>query len=57
MATMDAVAKAKERDPSMFEDAHYDWPQSVQMAYLPSAVWTWAVCEMAEPPIVLYNDI
>lgn len=45
------------KSQGMFENAHYDWSHSVQMVYELGAVWAWGVCEMDQPPMVMYTDV
>ncbi|OBT65758.1 hypothetical protein VE03_03275 [Pseudogymnoascus sp. 23342-1-I1] len=57
LCTPDAIKKAKELDPNVFKQAAYGMEVMVTLQYLPSAAWTWAVCEMPIPPMLMYNDV
>ncbi|KAF7561440.1 hypothetical protein G7046_g2714 [Stylonectria norvegica] len=57
LATADAVQKVKRHDPKLFEPAAYEKKSAVLMNYLPSAAWTWAVCEEDAPRLIMYNDL
>ncbi|KAJ4316905.1 hypothetical protein N0V84_007629 [Fusarium piperis] len=57
LATADAVEKVRRHDPNLFENASYGHKASVLMNYLPSAAWTWAVCEQECPRLIMYNDL
>ncbi|KPM38777.1 hypothetical protein AK830_g7773 [Neonectria ditissima] len=57
LATADAVDRVKRHDPQLFEPAAYGKKSAVLMNYLPSAAWTWAVCEEDEPRLIMYNDL
>ena len=57
LATEEAIAKMKEHKPELFEAAAYDKPWAVIMNYLPSAAWTWAVCDKEAAPLITYNDV
>ncbi|KAH7175482.1 hypothetical protein EDB81DRAFT_6981 [Dactylonectria macrodidyma] len=57
LATVNAVDKVKRHDPQLFEPAAYGKKSAVLLNYLPSAAWTWAVCEQETPRIIMYNDI
>ncbi|KAH6894090.1 hypothetical protein B0T10DRAFT_398770 [Thelonectria olida] len=57
LATANAVDKVKRHDPNLFTPAAYGKKSAVLMNYLPSAAWTWAVCEQETPPLIMYNDV
>ncbi|KAK7422305.1 hypothetical protein QQZ08_009527 [Neonectria magnoliae] len=57
LATADAVDRVKRHDPHLFEPAAYGKKSAVLMNYLPSAAWTWAVCEEDTPRLIMYNDL
>ncbi|RBR03777.1 hypothetical protein FVER53590_02175 [Fusarium verticillioides] len=57
LATADAVEKVRRHDPKLFESASYGHKAAVLMNYLPSAAWTWAVCEHEHPRLIMYNDV
>jgi len=57
LATADAVDKVRRHDPNLFEPASYGHKAAVLMNYLPSAAWTWAVCEQEHPQLIMYNDV
>lgn len=57
LATADAVEKVRRHDPNLYEPASYGHKASVLMTYLPSAAWTWAVCEAENPRMIMYNDL
>ncbi|KFY17338.1 hypothetical protein V492_00748 [Pseudogymnoascus sp. VKM F-4246] len=53
LCTPDAIKKAKEADPKVFLPAAYGTEVMVTLQYLPSAAWTWAVCEIPVPPMLI----
>ncbi|KAF7553991.1 hypothetical protein G7Z17_g3235 [Cylindrodendrum hubeiense] len=57
LATANAVDKVKRHDPQLFEPAAYGKKSAVLLNYLPSAAWTWAVCEQEAPGLIMYNDL
>lgn len=57
LCTPDAIKAAKDLNPNVFEPAAYGMEIMVTLQYLPSAAWTWAVCEMPVPPMLMYNDV
>lgn len=57
LCTPDAIEKAKELDPKVFGAAAYGMEVMVALQYLPSAAWTWAVCDMSIPPMLMFNDV
>ena len=57
LATPDAVAEAKTRDPTLFMASNYGIEQSLILSYWSSAAWAWSVYEEDEPPLILFNDI
>ncbi|RGP67844.1 3 like [Fusarium sporotrichioides] len=57
LATANAVEKVRRHDPDLFEPASYGHKAAVLMNYLPSAAWTWAVCEQEHPRLIMYNDV
>lgn len=57
LATPDAIKAAKLQDSAMFADAHYNMRYCTLQVYDLSALWTWAVCDMEEPPILCYTDV
>ncbi|KAI5464506.1 hypothetical protein BGZ63DRAFT_153818 [Mariannaea sp. PMI_226] len=57
LATADAVDKVRRHDPDLFNPAAYGKKSAVLMNYLPSAAWTWAVCEQEAPRLIMYNDL
>lgn len=57
VATPSSVHRIRKHDPTMFEQASYGKDAAVLMKYLPSAVWTWLVCEQEHPKLVMYTDV
>lgn len=57
LATSEAVEKVRGHDPKLFEPASYGKTSAVLMNYLPSAAWTWAVCEEDIPRLIMYSDV
>ncbi|KAI1044492.1 hypothetical protein LB505_006977 [Fusarium chuoi] len=51
------LEKVRRHDPNLFESASYGHKAAVLMNYLPSAAWTWAVCEQEHPRLIMYNDV
>lgn len=57
LATPSSLHQIRQHDPSMFEQASYGKDTSVLMNYLPSAAWTWLVCEEEHPKLIMYTDV
>ncbi|KAM0255082.1 hypothetical protein ACHAQJ_006161 [Trichoderma viride] len=57
LATVEAIEKAKELDPEVFQPADYGRDMALLFKYYPSAAWTWAVCEEENPPLIAYTDV
>ncbi|PTB68350.1 hypothetical protein BBK36DRAFT_1139839 [Trichoderma citrinoviride] len=57
LATIEAMEQAKIVDPDVFLPADYGHAMALLFNYHSSAAWTWAVCELESPPMVVYTDV